>query len=369
MVQEKGALKKLKSYSANRSWTDIVVLASLSTNRKKCRVLGFTEETTTLLGSPFRLTGLKNFLGASVMTIWNLFEGRFSLAFRLPKVVVTGCIAVAGMALLAAFVGSGYFSQDSEPEFLGRFRGGTLLIAGGGEMPPIVNQRFWELAGGKNGRLVIIPAYEATRVDKKRLKAEWRGWKFASMRVLQASTREIADDPCFTEPIRNATAVWFSGGEQSWLANLYAGTKTEFRLQELLDRGGIIGGTSAGAAIMTKVMIEEGKTEPKLRRGLDLLKDSVIDQHFFYRNRMQRLAKTLKTERKLIGFGVDEGTALVVQVASGRIGVLGKSYVMACIPELDSETLRLEVLKPGTMIDMDGLRGLEVLDQKEIEPT
>ena len=120
---------------------------------------------------------------------------------------------------------------------------------------------------------------------------------------------------------------------------------------------------------MTKVMIEEGKTEPKLCRGLDLLKDSVVDQHFFYRNRMQRLAKALKIEPKLIGFGVDEGTALFIQVSSGRIGVLGKSYVMACIPETDTDSLRLEVLRPGTSIDLDGLRGPNAITIEDTEPT
>ena len=303
------------------------------------------------------------------MSIRNLIDRPFSALWTGRKSIVARCVAV-GISIFSLCLAVPTFSTcaTDEGEFLYRFRGGTLFIAGGGEMPPIVNQRFWELAGGKNARLVIIPAYEASRADKKRLKSEWRGWRFASIRVLQASSREQAEDAFFSEPLRNATAVWFSGGEQSWLANLYAGTETEVRLQDLLDRGGIIGGTSAGAAIMTKVMIEEGKTEPKLRRGLDLLKDSVVDQHFFYRNRMQRLAKALKLERKLIGFGVDEGTALVVQVASGRIGVLGKSYVMACVPELDSDTLRLEVLKPGTIIDMNALRGPEVVVVDEIEP-
>ncbi len=309
------------------------------------------------------------------MSIRNLIHGRLVSEYCKSHCKSRGFFAVGfaltSLSILAVVIGYRFFGdrETSEPEFLARFRGGTLLIAGGGEMPPIVNQRFWELAGGKNGRLVIIPAYEASRSDTKRLKEEWRGWKFKSMRVLQAATREIADNPCFSESLRNATAVWFSGGEQSWLANLYTGTETEARLQDLLDRGGIIGGTSAGAAIMTKVMIEEGKTEPKLRRGLDLLKDSVVDQHFFYRNRMQRLAKTLKIEPTLIGFGVDEGTALVVQVPSGRIGVLGKSYVMACIPETDSDSLRLEVLKPGTSIDIEGLRGVNAIIAEVIEPT
>ena len=81
------------------------------------------------------------------------------------------------------------------------------------------------------------------------------------------------------------------------------------------------------------------------------------------------MAKTLKIEPKLIGFGVDEGTALVVQVSSGRIGVLGKSYVMACIPEIDTNTLRLEVLKPGIVIDIEGLRGVNVIETHEVEET
>ena len=309
------------------------------------------------------------------MSTWNLIQGGILLGLCKihvrNRVFLTICVASTSLAILGVFFGYQRFvdRETTEPDFLGRFRGGTLLIAGGGEMPPIVNQRFWELAGGKNGRLVIIPAYQASRADTGRLKGEWRGWKFSSMRVMQAATREIADNPCFADPLQNATAVWFSGGEQSWLANLYAGTVTEARLQELLDRGGIIGGTSAGAAIMTKVMIEEGKTEPKLCRGLDLLKDSVVDQHFFYRNRMQRLAKALKIEPKLIGFGVDEGTALFIQVSSGRIGVLGKSYVMACIPETDTDSLRLEVLRPGTSIDLDGLRGPNAIIIEDTEPT
>jgi len=305
------------------------------------------------------------------MSVWNLIRGRFNWISSNGSAKWAACGVVFSATVLAILACNGFFvsSEPDENEFLARFRGGTLLIGGGGDMPVIVNQRFWELAGGRTARLVIIPAYEASREDTEHLKDDWRGWQFSKMHVIQASSRDSADEPCFSEPIRRATAVWFSGGDQSWLANLYAGTETEVRLQELLDRGGIIGGTSAGAAIMTKVMIEKGKKVPKLCRGMDLLKDSVIDQHFFYRNRMQRLAKTLKMEPKLIGFGVDEGTALFVHVSSGRIGVLGRSYVMACIPESETDSLRMEVLRPGTVIDMNGLRGVEDWAEDESEPT
>ncbi len=259
---------------------------------------------------------------------------------------------LVGVGLWAAWV----LTPKPEPEFLERLRGGTLMIAGGGDLPAIVNQRFWELAGGKNGRLVIIPAYDAKPQDIERLKAEWKKWPFRSVKILQASAREIAEDPGFANPIAKADAVWFSGGEQGWLAQLYSETPVETQLQALLDRGGIIGGTSAGASIMTRVMIEEGDRQAKLNRGLDLLKDSVVDQHFFHRNRPQRLIGAVKAQPHLIGFGVDEGTAMVVQLANGRVGVIGKSYVMACVAQDDSPSPRLEILKPGDFIHLDGLR-------------
>lgn len=268
---------------------------------------------------------------------------------------------VAGLILGVASWGLWILAPEDEPEFLERFRGGTLVIAGGGDLPSIVQRRFWELAGGKKGRLVIIPAYEATPADVAKLKAEWKDWQFRSVRVLQATEREQAENPDFAVPISKADAVWLSGGEQSWLAQLYAETPVETQLQALLDRGGLIGGTSAGASIMTRVMIEEGQRTAKLNRGLDLLKDSVVDQHFFQRNRPQRLIGAVKGQPNLMGFGVDEGTALVVQVPQGRLGVIGKSYVMACFSEEHDEHTRFEILKPGDMTNMDRLRRPEKL--------
>jgi cyanophycinase len=263
---------------------------------------------------------------------------------------------VVGLTLGVVAWGLWAFRPDDEPEFLERFRGGTLVIAGGGDLPAIVNQRFWELAGGKRARLVIIPAYDATKDDISRLKLEWKRWPFHSVTVLQAVERSIAENPDFANPILNADAVWLSGGDQSWLADLYADTPVETQLQALLDRGGIIGGTSAGASIMTRVMIEEGQRHAKLNRGLDLLKDSVVDQHFFHRNRPQRLIGAVKEQPHLIGFGVDEGTALVVNLPNGRLRVIGKSYVMACIAGDQDEATRLEILKPGDSIFLDRLR-------------
>lgn len=282
------------------------------------------------------------------------------------------CYTIGGIGLLIlGFLGiaASWWREgrgQAEPEFLDRFRGGTLFIAGGGELPPEVQRKFWKLAGERSGQLVIVPAYAATHRDVDRLKAEWKGWPFRSIEVLQANSREEAFDPRFSLPIQQASAVWLSGGEQGWLAQLYAETPVERQLQGLLDRGGVIGGTSAGASIMTRVMIEEGSKQAKLNRGLDLLKDSVVDQHFFHRNRPQRLMGAVRNQPHLIGFGVDEGTALVVQVPCGRLGVIGKSYVMACIHGDEAASPRLEILKPGDDIDLNYLRQRDELASEEV---
>ena len=278
-----------------------------------------------------------------------------------------GCVGLFTVGILG-FVANPWRGDwgDAEPEFLDRFRGGTLFIAGGGELPPDVHRKFWKLAGERGGQLVIVPAYAATRRDIDRLKAEWKAWPFRSIQVLQASSREEAFDPKFSLPIQQASAVWLSGGEQGWLAQLYAETPVERQLQALLDRGGVIGGTSAGASIMTRVMIEEGGKQAKLNRGLDLLKDSVVDQHVFHRNRPQRLMGAVRNQPHLIGFGVDEGTALVVQVPCGRLGVIGKSYVMACIHGDEAASPRLEILKPGDDIDLNYLRQRDELASEEV---
>ena len=106
----------------------------------------------------------------------------------------------------------------------------------------------------------------------------------------------------------------------------------------LLARGGVIGGTSAGAAIMSRMMIVSGRTEAKLGQGFDFLPGAVIDQHFLKRNRIKRLLGVVRSHPDLIGLGIDESTALVVDVRGKRLHVIGNSYVIACVPETSIAT-------------------------------
>lgn len=240
-------------------------------------------------------------------------------------------------------------------------KGGALMICGGGTLPDEIRERFIELAGGaKNAKIVVIPTAHATadapNAHDVYLKP-WRDRGVETISMLHTRSRTTADDPAFVELLKNATAVWISGGKQANLATAYGGTEVERQLKLLLDRGGIIGGTSAGAAIMTRVMIQSGRTEPTEGQGFDLLADAVVDQHFLKRKRVDRLVKLLGKHPGLLGFGIDEGTAMLVR--SNHLTVLGESYVVACLPGVGPETPKLEFLRKGDEADLASLRGPE----------
>jgi cyanophycinase len=193
-----------------------------------------------------------------------------------------------------------------------------------------------------------------------RLKIFWRDFDLASLTILTADSHEQADRPEFTTSLDSATGVWISGGTQNYLAERYVDSRVERELQKLLERGGVIGGTSAGASIMTRLMILEGRQAATLARGLDLLPDAVIDQHFMKRNRLARLRGVLEKHPQLIGFGIDESTALHVQLRSGSLQVVGNSYVMAVVPNSDTLGPRIEILKLGDEANINTLRDLSV---------
>ncbi len=144
----------------------------------------------------------------------------------------------------------------------------------------------------------------------------------------------MANDPAFCAPLEQATGVWFGGGYQSLLADRYVDTTVQKCLHDVLARNGVVGGCSAGAALLSRVMIRDGDTTPVEARGLDLISDAIVDQHFLARNRLLwRLEQNDGSRiRGLIGLGIDESTALVIHLASWRVSVVGDSYVLACLP-------------------------------------
>ncbi len=130
---------------------------------------------------------------------------------------------------------------------------GSLIISGGGKPAPIIKDRFVALAGDSEANLVIIPTASLTADDAdKDHAAAWQDANLAKITILHTRNLRKANDPAFVAPLKSASAVWISGGSQTRLSDAYVGTLVETELHALLARGGVIGGTSAGAAIMSR---------------------------------------------------------------------------------------------------------------------
>jgi cyanophycinase len=232
---------------------------------------------------------------------------------------------------------------------------GTLVIHGGGAIPDEVRDEFVKLAGGANAKLVVIPTASATADGANADKAlePWKKYKLPSLTLLHTRDRQKADDAAFVKPLTEATAVWLGGGNQSKLTEAYAGTAVEKELQKLLERNGVVGGTSAGAAVMSQVMITDGKEDAKIGKGFGFLSHAVVDQHFLKRDRQKRLVGVLAKHPGLFGLGVDEGTAAIVR---GRtVQVRGNSVVVTVLSAGANRPLLVTKLKAGDKADLIAL--------------
>ncbi|MDH5804364.1 MAG: cyanophycinase [Gemmatimonadota bacterium] len=210
---------------------------------------------------------------------------------------------------------------------------GSLVIVGGAMRDPAIVQRFLELAGGPDSKIVVIP----TAGGRDEYEADWSGLtQFRSagatdVSVLHTTNREVADSDEFVAAIESASGLWFTGGRQWRLVDAYAGTKTEEALWRLLERGGVIGGSSAGATIQGSYLVR-GDTETNTvmmgdhEVGFGFLKNVGIDQHLLRRNRHFDMLEIMEAHPELLGIGIDENTAIVVQ--GDEFEVIGETYVV-----------------------------------------
>ncbi|MGF1582629.1 MAG: cyanophycinase [Gemmataceae bacterium] len=225
---------------------------------------------------------------------------------------------------------------------------GALVVCGGGSTPTKIIERFVELAGGKQGRLVIIPTAGSDRsvADTRRTIQLWKSRGIGTVDVLHTRDRKRANEMEFVQPLQKATAVWFPGGQQYRLAAAYSGTKVEREVKDVFRRGGVVGGTSAGAAIQSRVMIESGRDIPKISTGFDLLPQAIIDQHFLRRSRLNRLLYAVRKHPKRIGLGIDEGNGIIVR--NGMVEVVGGSYVLVVVPPRNEQPLQIHSFSGGS---------------------
>ncbi|NNF28829.1 MAG: cyanophycinase [Gemmatimonadetes bacterium] len=235
---------------------------------------------------------------------------------------------------------------------------GSLVVAGGALQDPTEFARFVELAGGPSAPIVVIPtAGGAPDYDQffgGRRPFEEAGAQHIT--VLHTYDREVADTDEFAGSIRRARGVWFTGGRQWRLADSYLDTKVHDALWDLLERGGVIGGSSAGASIQASYLVR-GDTETNTvmmgdhEVGLGFLRNVAVDQHLLRRNRQFDLLEVVEARPELLGIGLDENTAIVVR--GDTFEVLGQSYAVIYDNQatLDGGG-RFYFLAPGDRFDM-----------------
>ena len=212
---------------------------------------------------------------------------------------------------------------------------GTLFIVGGGGMPDGLMQKFVDAAGGNEARLIYVPCSEQDEVRSEQGMIEsWTRMGVAAATMVHTKDRNQANtDEEFSEPLRDATGIWFGGGRQWNLADSYYGTKSHELMKAVVQRGGVVGGTSAGASIQARYLARATPIgnfrimAPGYERGgLGFITGVAIDQHFTQRGRQKDMAGLVKTYPQLLGIGIDEATAIIVRKSQAEITGRGKVF-------------------------------------------
>jgi cyanophycinase len=258
---------------------------------------------------------------------------------------------------------------------------GTLMIVGGGPQPPALVQQFVDLAGGR-GRAKIAIFAEAS-VDGQKSGEE----KAAELIALGAEAKSIwvthdeANTDSVAKRLDGMTGVWFGGGDQSRLIKVLRGTKTDSAIHARYTAGAVIGGTSAGAAVMSQIMITGDERHPGGDRrdttnayltiardnivtdtGFALVGSAIIDQHFLRRKRHSRLISLVLEKAPHLGIGIDESTALIIppsgpwQIAGASAAVIydarNSTVTSPSAHALGATGMRMHVLPAGSTFDV-----------------
>ncbi len=216
---------------------------------------------------------------------------------------------------------------------------GTLVIIGGNMSDNFgVPQKFIQLAGGPNKKFVIVPTNGGNRsadgkpIDYKpeTVLAAWKKRGLTNVVMLHTWDPKVADTEEFVKPLLDADAVWFDGGRQWNMVDSYMGTRTLKEFWNVLNRGGVIAGSSAGATIQSDYLVRGDSKgpdimmtdEPNHQHGFAMLKHSAIDQHINTRNRWDDLIPVVKKYPQYLGIGLSEDTAIVV--TGDKFEVIGR---------------------------------------------
>jgi cyanophycinase len=283
---------------------------------------------------------------------WGGGRGVFALALATLFLFATGCASSApSYSWRPAPVGV----APASPPQVGPVQG-AVLVAGGGELGPEIWERFVAMAGGPDASIVVIP----TAAAQDTFPENWSGLDglrragASNLTILHTRDRDEANSEEFVEALRKATGVWIPGGRQWRLTSAYLHTRVHEELFRVLRRGGVVGGTSAGASVQASFLVRgdpdtnEVVISPGHEEGFGLLTNSAVDQHLRARGREDDLWQVLDLHPHLLGVGLDEGTAMVVM--RDRAEVLGQGA--ALIYDTSFPIRRARILRPGTVFDL-----------------
>lgn len=262
--------------------------------------------------------------------------------------------------------------------------GGSLLIVGGGPIPDRILERFVTLAGGRGrARIVLFPMASEDADAGIELAEDFRKLGAEAERIVL--TREQADTEAAARRLDGVTGVWFGGGDQAKLTAAIGHTRVEAAIHERYAQGAVVGGTSAGAAVMSTPMLTGDERRPGGDRppakdssdafmtiardnvvtteGFAMLPGAIVDQHHVRRRRNNRLLSVVLEHPELVGVGIDESTALEVG-PDGPWRVLGESVAVVydarqaritppSAAPLGATGVRIAVLPAGSTYDLN----------------
>jgi cyanophycinase len=282
--------------------------------------------------------------------------------------------------LLSSFIFIIIFSFTVHPQ-----NKGHLVIIGGGDKPSYIMQKIVDFAGGPNSKIVVIPNASSDPIGS----AEYNVEEFKNLGCANVDyilfSREEADRDSLVEKLAGATGIFFSGGDQAFLTRDMLGTKLLDKVYEIFNNGGVISGTSAGAAVMSKLMITGNelinkdttdifisiqKNNVEVKEGFGFVNAAFIDQHFIKRKRLNRSISVVLENPDLLGIGIDESTCIIVN-PDETFEVLGENQVIVfdasgCFEiiedkngNLGAENLRMHILLSGDKFDIKNKEVIE----------
>jgi len=216
---------------------------------------------------------------------------------------------------------------------------GTLVIQGGGSAAGTgIVETFINKAGGLHAKIIVVPTAGGNKnpdgtiraYKDEQVLASWKKLGLTNVFMLHTHDPKVADTEEFAKILHDASAVWFDGGRQWNIVDSYANTLTLREFHKVLERGGVIGGSSAGATIQGDYLVRGAiagseivmTPEPEHEHGFAFLRKVAIDQHINTRNRWDDIIPVIKKYPNLLGIGLSEGTAIVV--TGDQFEVIGK---------------------------------------------